>query len=147
MNRRILFAAFVTIALGACESGGKSAPNAAEEKAPSEASATGNGTNPADALGGCPFRETSDWHGSIENGRLWVNGRVDLLMAGFKPQLTPRPGAAPGTVALDLALVQDPDTAIAERAEYERRGSPVFRRAEIWCGGERIAAFEVVLID
>ena len=98
------------------------------------------------ALGNCPFRNTGDWHASNEGGRLLVNGRVDLLMAGFEPKLTPRPDSAPGTIAFDLTLEPNPEAAVAERARYETTGSPRYGQAEIWCGGERIARIDMVNI-
>ena len=93
----------------------------------------------------CPFRDTSEWVGSVESGRVLVNGRVDLMMAGFRPELTERPGAPAGTLALDLALAPDPQAAVNDRVRYEAPGS--YRRGEIWCGGERIAAFDMIVVE
>lgn len=93
----------------------------------------------------CPFRDTSEWVGSVEGGRVLVNGRVDLMMAGFRPELTKRPGASAGTLALDLALAADPQAAVNDRVRYEASGS--YRRGEIWCGGERIAAFDMIVVE
>ena len=125
-----------------------------EEKAAgaNAAAAAANAAEPAGADGGaampaCPFRDTTEWAGSTEGGRLLVTGRVDLQMAGFRPALTERPGAAPGTLALDLALAPEPTAPVADVARYERRGAPRYGRGEIWCGGGRIAQFDMVHVD
>ena len=97
-------------------------------------------------LPSCPFQETREWAGSIERGRLLVTGRVDLMMAGFRPQLTPRAGAAPGTLALDLALIPEANSAVSDELRYERTGVPSYRRGEIWCGDQRIAGFDMILV-
>lgn len=98
------------------------------------------------AMPACPFRETRGWGGAIEGGRLVINGVVDLQMAGFRPALTER-GASGGTLALDLALAPEPNAAVSDRVRYERSGGAGLRRGEIWCGGERIAAFDIHTID
>ena len=95
----------------------------------------------------CPFQRTREWVGSVEAGRVLVNGFVDLQMAGFRPALAERPGAPAGTLALDLALEPQPNAPVSDHARYERRGAPTYRRGEIWCGGERIAAFDMIVID
>jgi hypothetical protein len=113
----------------------------------------GSGTNGGEAkkaaakspvLPPCPFRNTS-WKGSIEGGRLLVTGTVDLQMAGFKPQLSVR-SAAPPVLSLDLALAPAAGEPVTEKARYEKSGSPAYRRGEIWCGGERIADFEMIFV-
>jgi hypothetical protein len=98
----------------------------------------------APALAACPFRETGGWAGSVEGGRLLVTGTVDLQMAGFRPTLTPREG---GAAAFDLALVPEPQAAVTGEVRYEASGGIASRRGEIWCGGEKIADFDVVMVD
>src|SRR5688500_319889 len=73
------------------------------------------------ALPACPFREIKFLRGSIEGGRLLVTGRVDLMMAGFRPQLTPRDGG-PGVLALDLALVPEANAGVSDELRYVRTG-------------------------
>jgi hypothetical protein len=140
------FAALL-LCLAACDSGGGGVPaaeNAAEVAADRAATANAAG---AALLPPCPFENTQRWAGSIEGGRLLVTGNVDLQMAGFRPALSERPDAAPGTIALDLALTPEPNAAVTDLARYERRGAPAYRRGEIWCGGERIAGFDIVVVD
>ena len=96
-------------------------------------------------LAGCPFRETRGWIGSVERGHLRINGDVDLMMAGFKPQLTLRSSGG-GTTRLDLALVREPNAAVSDHVRLERMGHPPDGRAEIWCGGESIEAFDMVVV-
>ena len=76
----------VALALPGCgpQEQATNAPEAVATAAPD----AGNQAKKA-ALPACPFQQTRDWHASIENGRILVNGRVDLLMAGFKPTLAP----------------------------------------------------------
>ena len=140
----------LALALAGCGSGGgNQAGSAGNAAAPANEAAAANASAPASgpAIAGCPFRRTHNWIGSVEGGRVLVNGNVDLQMAGFKPALTERAGAAPGTLALDLALAPEPNAAVTDLARYERRGVPAYRRGEIWCGGERIAAFDMILVD
>jgi hypothetical protein len=68
------------------------------------------------------------------------------MMAGFKPQLTLREGSSGGATLLDLALVPEPNADISSHVKLEKPGAAPNRRAEIWCGGERIAAFEMVVV-
>jgi len=115
---------------------------------PAAANGAGNATGTAAAgptLPACPFRRTSEWVGSVEGGRMLVNGRVDVMMAGFRPELTARAGAPAGTLALDLALAPDPQAAVNDRVRYEASGSA--RRVEIWCGDERIARFDMIVVE
>jgi hypothetical protein len=134
------------LCLAACDAG--DAPTT--ENATGAADQAGNAT--ANAAGGdallppCPFENTRGWAGSVEGGRLLVTGNVDLQMAGFRPALTERQGTAPGTIALDLALAPEANAAVSDLARYERRGAPSYRRGEIWCGGERIAGFDIVVV-
>ena len=141
MTHRILLGAALAFAVAAC--GGDQAPAPAKDETAASSEKTGEG---GAALPPCPFTDTSGWAGSIENGRVLVTGLVDLQMAGFKPGLTPRPGAAGGTLALDLALTPEANAAVTDRARYEGPGGG-YRRGEIWCGGERIAQFDMVIVD
>lgn len=101
---------------------------------------------PAAALPACPFGQTGDWHASLENGRILVNGRVDLMMAGFKPTLAPRQQASPGAIAFDLSLQQQEGAVVDERPRYEGRVSGRYSKAEIYCGGKLIQTIDVVQI-
>ena len=134
------------LALAGCGSGNdeeKAAGANAVAAAANEAETADGGA----AMPACPFRDTSQWAGSTEGGRLLVTGQVDLQMAGFRPALTERPGAAPGTLALDLALAPEPTAPVTDVARYERSGGPGYGRGEIWCGGERIAQFDMVNVN
>ena len=146
-------ATLVALALGLAACGGDGGGSAARHEAAANGTASANaaaaaanpvGASDATAIAGCPFRETSDWAGSVENGRLRVTGNVDLQMAGFRPGLTERPGAPAGTLALDLALAPEANAAVSDLAEYVRPGGGSYRRGEIWCGGRRLAAFDIV---
>ena len=95
------------------------------------------------ALPPCPFRETSEWKGSIEGGRLLVTGIVDLQMAGFKPLLTERP-SAPGVLAFDLALAPAAGEPVNDKVRLEKPGTARHSAGEIYCGGERIERFDIV---
>jgi hypothetical protein len=128
----------LALALAACTAEPPPAANDSEANAAEAAEAA----EPA-SLPSCPFRSTGGWAGSVEGGRLLVTGTVDLQMAGFRPTLTPREGA--GT-AFDLALVPEAQAAVTDRVRYE--GAPLGGAAgEIWCGGEKIADFDIVRID
>lgn len=143
------FAALL-LCLVACDSRDGGAPaeeNAAKAAEPADREATANAASVGALLPPCPFENTQRWAGSVEGGRLLVTGNVDLQMAGFRPALSERPDAAPGTIALDLALTPEPNAAVTDLARYERRGAPRYRRGEIWCGGERIAGFDIVVVD
>ena len=128
----------LALSLGAC--GADPAPPPATEQAETNA---GEGAAAAERaeLPACPFRQTGDWAGSVEGGRLLVTGTVDLQMAGFKPQLTRREG---GGAAFDLALVPEPQAAVTSEVRYE--GAPASGGGEIWCGGEKIAEFGIVQV-
>ena len=120
------------------------------DRAEPEPKASESPANEAEAkapLPSCPFRSTTGWAGSIEGGRLLVTGRVDLMMAGFRPQLSPRGGGTPGTLALDLALVPQANAGVDDSVRYVRTDVSRHSRGEIWCGGERIAAFDMILVD
>ena len=138
------FAMIAALALGLAGCGGadEAATNASEAAPANGAVATAEAKP---ELPPCPFQETSDWHASITGGKLLVNGQVDLLMAGFKPTLTPRQGSS-GAFAFDLALVPETGAAVADRARYEASVAERHRRTEIWCGGEKIADIDVVLV-
>lgn len=150
------------LCLAACGPGGGEAGNAQDPGNEAEAGASaaagpavgnesvaaaGNATAAVGpGLPGCPFRQTTNWVGSIEGGKLLVNGSVDLLMGGFKPQLTERAGSAPPVLRLDLALVQGGSTELSNKVRYEKSGSAAYRRGEIYCGGEQVAAFDMILV-
>ena len=140
--------AAIALALAGCGSGGPAARNeaAANGAVPADqATAAANSTAAGPgAIAGCPFHETHGWAGSVENGRLRVTGNVDLQMAGFRPGLTERAGSPAGTLVLDLALAPEPNAAITDLAVYEQAGGGAYRRGEIWCGGQRLAAFDIV---
>jgi hypothetical protein len=145
--------AVIALALGlaACNSGGNGgagADNAAlanrAATAPAAADNASAETGAAPGLAACPFRKTRDWKASIMEGNLLVNGKVDLMMAGFKPVLTKRETAAPGVAAFDLALVPETGAVVSNSARYEEKRVPRYTRAEIYCGGERIAEVAMV---
>ena len=71
-----------------------------------------DGSNAAPALPTCAFHDTHDWFGGIEGGRLTIQGRVDLQMAGFAPVLTERRSEAPDTIAFDLTLSPAPNAPV-----------------------------------
>ena len=91
---------------------------------------------------GCPFQKTTGWYAQIENSRFSVDGQVDFMMAGYKPALTKRPSAAPGTIALDLSLAAAPGGAVEPSAHYEEPLSRAYSRVAIYCGGEELTSFE-----
>lgn len=132
-------AAASALALAGCGS-----QRAAEEAREASAPAA-NQVEAEAALPSCPFQEVKELKGSIESGRLLVTGRVDLMMAGFRPQLTPRSGSS-GTLTLDLALVPEANAGVSDTLRYERTGVPPYPRGEIWCGGERLAAFDMIIV-
>ena len=132
-------AAAAALALAACGS----QPEADDANAVSAPAA--NHVEAKAALPPSPFQEVKELKGSIEGGRLLVTGRVDLMMAGFRPQLTPRPGSS-GTLALDLALVPEANAGVSDELRYERTGVPPYPRGELWCGGERLAEFDMILV-
>lgn len=136
--------------LGACDTGGNKAATTTADMAAGEADnamAPGNATAAAaePAKPACLFRETSEWNASVTSGELLVNGKVDVMMAGFKPTLTRRAGAS-GVFAFDLALVPEAGAVVNDRVRYEESGVPRHPRAEIYCGGERIETIDVVLV-
>ena len=130
----------LALCLAAC--GSETSPPADDAPA-ANAAETANAAE-APALPACPFRDTGGWAGSVEGGRLLVTGTVDLQMAGFRPTLTPREG---GGAAFDLALVPEPQAAVTSEVRYEASGGISSRRGEIWCGDEKIADFEIVVVD
>lgn len=133
----------VALALPGCgpQEPATNAPEAVATAAPD----AGNQAEKA-ALPACPFQQTRDWHASIENGRILVNGRVDLLMAGFKPTLAPRENASPGAIAFDLSLQQEAGAVVNDQARYESGISGRYGKAEIYCGGELIETIDVVQV-
>jgi hypothetical protein len=138
------------VGLAACGSGengdpagnGANRAEAADAAAENAAAEAATGETPP-----CPFRQTREWVGSVERGHVRINGYVDVTMAGFRPALTEREGAAAGTLALDLAFAPAPNEPINDHARFERTGAPSYRRAEIWCGGERIEAFDMIVVN
>lgn len=144
--------ALLSLGLAACGSGaGESNETAPANEAANLAAAAPAET--ADAAAGaakgpqgCPFRKTTGWIGSIERGYLRVNGDVDLMMAGFKPQLTLGRGGGAGVTRLELALVPEPQADVSSHVKLERAGVAPNGRAEVWCSGERIAAFDMVVV-
>lgn len=141
--KRISAAMALALLVSACGGGEETATNAAEAVAANQAIAA---DEPEPALPPCPFQQTSDWHASITNGELLVNGKVDLLMAGFKPTLTPRQGSS-GAFAFDLALVPETGAAVEDQVRYQADVADRHRRAEIWCGGDKIEDIDVVLVS
>ncbi len=139
MRSTLLTTAFALLVLQGCNS------EPAAEKADATSNQAANQLEAKAEMPPCPFEEIHELKGSIEGGRLLVTGRVDLMMAGFKPQLTPRPGSS-GAVALDLALVPEAQAAVSDVLRYERSGVAPSPRGEIWCGGERLATFDMILV-
>lgn len=91
---------------------------------------------------GCPFTKTEGWYAQIENSRFSVDGRVDLMMAGYKPALKKRPGAAAGGVAFDLSLEQAPGAVVESAVHYEEPLTTAYRRVTVYCGDKEMASFE-----
>jgi hypothetical protein len=141
--------AIVTLALwvAGCGPGGNGQEQSQENAAAAAANVSAGGESAEAAaaakLPPCPFRDTGTWKGSVEGGRLLVTGTVDLQMAGFKPQLTARP-ASGGVAAFDLALTPESGAAVNDKVRFERSGSPRYSAGEIWCGGERLARFDMI---
>lgn len=132
----ILFAPLLLLACGQ-----NAAPPAEQNAAAAEAPAAEKAELPA-----CPFKKTSNWVASLERGKVLVNGTVDLMMAGFKPQLMPRAGAARGVLALELSLVPETGAVVNSNARYEQTGVPPYKRLEVWCGGEQIAGVNMIVV-
>ena len=102
-------AAVLALFLLACGSGeGERAADGANQAAANAAAANESAAAEPGAAA-CPFRRTREWVGSVERGHVRINGYVDVQMAGFRPALTERAGAAPGTLALDLAFAEPLD--------------------------------------
>ena len=129
------------LCLAACDSGDGGAAN--DAAAANEAVAAAPAAKAK--LPPCPFRETQ-WVGSVEGGRLLVTGELDLQMAGFEPQLTER-SSNPPVIALDLALVPKAGAAVNGNVRYEKSGSPTYRRGEVYCGGEKLADFAMIVVE
>ena len=148
MTLRTLAAALAAgLILAGCGQGGDE-PGAGANKATETANAAAAGNATATAgLAACPFRRTRDWIGSVERGHVRVNGYVDVQMAGYRPALTERSGTSAGTLALDLALTPAPGEPVSDLARFERLGAPAYRRAEIWCGGERIQQIDMTVVN
>lgn len=135
----------MALALAAAACGGEADQAPLQEPAnDTETAAPATAAKNEGGLAPCPFRNTSNWRGSIEGGRLLVTGTLDLQMAGMKPQLTQRSGTPGGVAVFDLAMVSEPGAAVTDLARYEKAGSPRYASGEIHCGGERIAAFDMV---
>ena len=137
MRGLLIASTSMCLALAGC--GGETAAEQSSPETPS-----GTESQAKAQLPSCPFQEIHELRGSIEGGRLLVTGRVDFMMAGFKPQLTERPGAA--GVALDLALVPDSQAGVSDTLRYIRNGVGRSSTGEIWCGGERLATFDITLV-
>jgi hypothetical protein len=90
---------------------------------------------------GCPFQNTSGWYAQVENNRFSVDGRVDLLMAGYKPVLTKRPSAGAGEAAFDLSLEAAPGGAVEPAVHYEEPMTRAYDKVTIYCGGEQVTSF------
>ncbi len=127
-----------------------SSPQSENQAQPDEPAPNGPGSG-SEAKGdgkageiACPFRQLQDLRASISGGRLLVTGRVDFMMAGFKPQLSPRPGSS-GPAILDLDLVPEPQAPISDTLRFERSGVSAARSGEIWCGGEKLTDFSIML--
>lgn len=135
MSIRYLTSILLGLALGSC---GSQPGDQSENEAVAQLTANEKAADQP-KLPPCPFRNTSDWHASIENGRLLVNGEVDLLMAGFKPTLTPRGGGD-----FDLSLEPEQGAVVNDRARYEAPATASYRQVRIYCGGEPIETIDVV---
>ena len=140
-------AAALFLVLSACGSGGDRAPDGANDAAAAKAAAAIVSAAAEPGAAASPFRRTREWVGSVERGHVRINGYVDVQMAGFRPALTERAGAGPGTLALDLAFAPAPNEPINDHVRYERTGAPSYRTAEIWCGGERIQTIDMIVVN
>jgi hypothetical protein len=139
MRWPVLTVAALALVAGACNS------QPASEGNVTDANKAGDAPQAKTKLPPCPFQEIHELKGSIEGGRLLVTGRVDLMMAGFKPQLTERPNGG-GVLALDLALIPESQASVSDVLRYERSGVARYPRGEIWCGGQRLATFDMILV-
>ena len=128
--------------LAGCQPGGETESvnqtEVAEVEAPAPKATSADLTS---AERGCPFRVTKGWYAQIENTRFSVDGQVDFLMAGFRPELKKK-GAEGGTVALELSLAQAAGGAVEPAAHYEEALREPYRRVSILCGGKEVASFE-----
>ena len=142
-------AAALFLVLSACgPGGGERAPDGANQAAAAnEAAANQSAAAEPDGAAACPFRRTREWVGSVERGHVRIHGYVDVQMAGFRPALTERADAGPGTLALDLAFAPAPTEPINDHVRYERTGAPSYRAAEIWCGGDRIQTIDMIVVN
>jgi len=140
-------AAALALFLSACGSGGGDRAPDGNEAAAANAAAANESAAAEPGAAACPFRRTREWVGSVERGHVRINGYVDVQMAGFRPALTERAGAGPGTLALDLAFAPAPNEPINDHVRYERTGAPSYRIAEIWCGGERIETIDMIVVN
>jgi len=114
----------------------------ADNNSAGNSSASVAAVKPTPKLAACPFKKTHDWKAFTEGGSLKVLGQVDLMMAGFRPDLSVRSSQG-GTLALDLALQPDPGAAVANQVRYQQGGTGV-NRVDIYCGGERIESVSVI---
>ena len=126
--------------LAGCQPGGETEP-ANQTEAPEAPTPKATSADLTAAERGCPFRVTKGWYAQIENTRFSVDGQVDFLMAGFRPELKKR-SAEGGTIALDLSLAQAPGGAVEPAAHYEEALREPYRRVSILCGGKEVASFE-----
>lgn len=105
-------------------------------------------TTSAKAEMACPFRNLRDVQGSIEGGRLLVTGLVDAIMAGYTPLLTRRTsGGTAGVTTLDLTMGSEPGDITNMQIRHVEAGVPITSRGEIWCGGERLAQFDMIVAN
>ena len=141
-RRKQVWVLFLSVALAGCGA----ATDDSKDSANVEAREAAAPKTAKVELPPCPFRQTRNWKGSVEGGRLLVNGFVDVQMAGMKPQLVPR-DSAPPVARFDLSLVPEAGAAVTDFVRYETTGAPRYRRGEIWCGGEKIEDFEMVLVE
>jgi hypothetical protein len=128
------------------EPSGAPSNNASQARAANAAAAL-DYNNSAPSLPASPIKRTRDWRGAVEQGRLNVTGHVDLQMAGFRPQLTERRSSADDTIAFDLALSPSPNAPVTDLARYQRAGVSPYRHGEVYCGGTRIARFDMIIVQ
>lgn len=160
MNNRWVNGAWAMLAAGllaACGSdvGGEVGTNqAAADATVANGSVSAEGADDSTANAGakaemaCPFRNLRDVQGSIEGGRLLVTGMVDAIMAGYTPALIRRTsGGTAGVTTLDLTMGGEPGDITNMVIRHTESGVPVTSRGEIWCGGERLAQFDMIVAN
>jgi hypothetical protein len=142
--KRQLVAFVMLLGLAACGgAGGEKSQDAAASDAQAAQERARAARDAEPKLPSCPFNKTREWMASIRGGRLLVTGTVDLMIAGFKPVLTPREETG-GTAAFDLALVGDPTAAVNQYARFEKNGTASYQRVTVYCGGKQIASVPVI---